>query len=136
MKRFTIIYLFVVLFSFVKSEIVLADRFLIGFDFVGYSYIDDTNVRKGRDVYFERCNLVDQEKSADEKTGDFETDECGDEGARRELTTKLQSLPNVSLEIEFGKPGRWSVLLFQKGMNDMLLFVELSEILIESSTLL
>ena len=68
MKRFTILLLYIVLFSFVKSEIVLADRLLIGFDFVGYSYIDDTNVRKGRDVYFERCNLVDQEKSADETT--------------------------------------------------------------------
>ena len=114
MKRFTILLLYIVLFSFVKSEIVLADRLLIGFDFVGYSYIDDTNVRKGRDVYFERCNLVDQEKSADEKTGDFETDECGDEGAREGSKVDLQSLPNVSLEIEFGKPGRWGVLFFTK----------------------
>ena len=114
MSKFSIIFVVLVLFSFVKSEIVLADRLLIGIDFVGYGYIDDTNERKGKDVYFERCNLVDQEKSADEKTGDFETDECGDEGAREGSKVDLQSLPNVSLEIEFGKPGRWGVLFFTK----------------------
>ena len=54
--------MFFVLFSFLKTESVLADRFLIGIDYVGYGYIDDTNERKGKNVYFERCNLVNQEK--------------------------------------------------------------------------
>ena len=106
--------MFFVLFSFLKTESVLADRFLIGIDYVGYGYIDDTSEIKGKNVYFERCNLVDQEKTADDKTGDFETDECGDEGAREGSKVDLQSLPNVSLEIEFGKPGRWGVLFFTK----------------------
>ena len=106
--------MFFVLFSFLKTESVLADRFLIGIDYVGYGYIDDTSELKGKNVYFERCNLVDQEKTADDKTGDFETDECGDEGAREGSKVDLQSLPNVSLEIEFGKPGRWGVLFFTK----------------------
>ena len=99
MSKFTIIFVVLVLFSFLESESVLADRLLIGIDFVGYGYIDDTNERKGKDVYFERCNLVDQEKSIDDKTGDFETDECGDEGAREGSKVDLQSLPNISLEI-------------------------------------
>ena len=106
--------MFFVLFSFLKTESVLADRFLIGIDYVGYGYIDDTSEIKGKNVYFERCNLVDQEKTADDKTGDFETDECGDEGAREGSKVDLQSLPNVSLEIEFGKPGNWGVLFFTK----------------------
>ena len=114
MKRFIIISMFFVLFSFLKTESVLADRFLIGIDYVGYGYIDDTSEIKGKNVYFERCNLVDQEKSVDDKTGDFEIDECGDEGSIQEFKSEFQPLPNVSLEIEFGKPGRWGVLFFTK----------------------
>ena len=65
-------------------------------------------------VVFNGLHNANNFKKKTTNTGDHVTDECGDEGAREGSKVDLQSLPNVSLEIEFGKPGNWGVLFFTK----------------------
>ena len=40
MKRIIIIFIFFVLFSFVKTESVLADRLLLGVEYTGFGYVN------------------------------------------------------------------------------------------------
>ena len=88
-----------------KSEIVLADRFLIGLDIVGFAYSKNVGGNEFSGIY--QCG-VDQGKSTDNKTGNILRDECGNK-ATDQFESETQKIPNVSLELEFGKPSRWCV---------------------------
>ena len=77
MKRIIIISIFFVLFSFVKTESLLADRLLLGVDFIGFGYenkVDSVSNESGVQ-WITQCK-PDQEKTP--KTGDYVTDECGE----------------------------------------------------------
>ena len=104
------------LFSFVKTESVLADRLLLGVDFIGYAYVNnvDSASDEGGVQWIKQCK-PDQEKTP--KTGDYVTDECGDEGAEDAFGTE-GIYPNFSLEINFGKPSTgWGLMLVLKPTN-------------------
>jgi len=116
MKRIIIIFIFFVLFSFVKTESVLADRLLLGVDFIGYAYVNnvDSASDEGGVQWIKQCK-PDQEKTP--KTGDYVTDECGDEGAEDAFGTE-GIYPNLSLEINFGKPSTgWGLMFVLKPTN-------------------
>ena len=92
MSKFSIIFVVLVLFSFVKSEIVLADRLLLGVDWIGYAYKSNT-------TSIEREWNQQQYK-----------DEYGESEVMESF--HLKSAPSVSLEINFGKPSTGWGLMF------------------------
>ena len=60
MKRIIIIFIFFVLFSFVKTESVLADRLLLGVDWLGYAYVNNVDSVRDEEEYRDGVKWIKQ----------------------------------------------------------------------------
>ena len=98
MSKFSIIFVVLVLFSFVKSEIVLADRLLLGVDWIGYAYKSNTT-------------SIEREWNQQQYKDEYGESEVMEGG-------HIKSAPSVSLEINFGKPSTgWGLMFVLKNFE-------------------
>ena len=112
MKNIKIISIFIILFSLLKTEILLADRLLVGLDVTGNAY----NREDVKDDSLQRIKQCKPDQILTEKTGNFETDECG--GSEPDEGFSAKGKPNVSLEINLGKPSTgWGLMFLLKPSN-------------------
>ncbi len=112
MKNIKIISIFIILFSLLKTEILLADRLLVGLDLTGNAY----NREDVKDDSLQRIKQCKPDQILTEKTGNFETDECG--GSEPDEGFSAKGKPNVSLEINLGKPSTgWGLMFLLKPSN-------------------